>query len=192
MKKTLKLFALMMAACATMFVACGEKDNDNDNGGGNGGGGDQPQTTSWSATFDGQPLNVAGYGDFQTDGEYIFLAQMAKRADGNSVYFPYITMWMQASDAEDVEVIPEYGGVELYKDTYHTVGTSQYGDWQYYSTEDISCSAFDMTTFTASLTGTFTMYYLTEIVNETHDDPADCTKKQLTITLNNVQFVVYE
>ena len=195
MKKTLKFFALMMAACATMFVACGDKDNDNDGGnggnGGNGGGGEQPPAlqTSWSASFDGEPLDIAGYSDFQTNGEDLWLAQFASQAEGTTVYFPYIVMWMQGNATSNFSVYPS-GAIELYKDTYYTAGTSQYGDWQYYATNSITCSALDLSTLVVSFTGTFTMYDLGEIVDETYDDPADCTQKQLTVTVTDAQFEI--
>lgn len=147
-----------------------------------------PQAT-WNATFDGSALDIAGYSDFQTNGE-LWLMQFAKNAEGTSVYFPYIVMWMQGTNTSNFSVYPN-GAIELYKDTYYQDGQgTQYGDWQYYATQNINCTAMDLTDFMLGFTGAFTMYDLGEIVNQTHEEPADCTQKTLSFTLANAYFTL--
>jgi len=144
---------------------------------------------SYNATFDGSALDIAGYSDFQTNGE-IWLMQFAKQAEGTTVHFPYIVMWMQGNTTSNFSVYPN-GSIELYKDTYYqdNQGT-QYGDWQYYATNNINCTAMDLTELMLSFTGSFTMYDLGEIVNETQSNAADCTQKNLSVTVSNAVFTV--
>ena len=144
---------------------------------------------SYNATFDGSALDIAGYSDFQTNGE-VWLAQFAKQAEGTQVWFPYIVMWMQGNNTSNFAVNTQMGAIELYKDTYYTAGDQQYGDWQYYATASLNCSAMDLTTFMLSFTGAFTMYDLGEIVAGTHDEAADCTQKTLNVTVTNATFTV--
>lgn len=144
---------------------------------------------SYNATFDGSALDIAGYSDFQTNGE-LWLMQFAKQAEGTQVYFPYLVMWMQGTNTSNFSVYPN-GAIELYKDTYYQDNQGgQYGDWQYYATNNISCTLLDLTDLMASFTGAFTMYDLGEIVNETHEQPADCTQKTLAVTVTNATFTM--
>lgn len=144
----------------------------------------------YGATFDGVALDIAGYRDFQTNGEGLWLAQFARQAEGTQVWFPYLIMWLQGGTASTFAISEQMGAIELYKDTYYTAGESQYGDWQYYATESMNCTALDMTTLTVSFTGSYTMYDLGEIANETHDDPADCTHKTLSVNISNATFAL--
>ena len=144
---------------------------------------------SYNATFDGSALDIAGYSDFQTNGE-LWLMQFAKQAEGTQVYFPYLVMWMQGTTTSNFSVYPNKA-IELYKDTYYTDSQgNNYGDWQYYATNSINCTTLDLTDLMASFTGAFTMYDLGEIVHETHEQPADCTQKTLAVTVTNATFTM--
>ena len=147
----------------------------------------RPQAT-YNAIFDGSALDIAGYSDFQTNGTGIWLAQFAKDAEGTSVYFPYLVMWMEGDATNNFAVAEDNGAIELYKDTYYTAGTTNYGDWQYYATNNMNCTLLDMTTLTVSFTGSFKMYNLGDIVNGAADDPAQCTQKDLNVTFTNCVF----
>lgn len=151
---------------------------------------------SWNATFDGSALDIAGYSDFQCvnrESYMLWLAQFAKNAEGTSVYFPYIVMWMASTSQANLQIYTSQANpLELYYQTYYSAGNgTNYGDWQYYATENMNCTAMDLTDYVVSFTGAFTMYDLGEIVNETHEEPADCTKKTLNITGTNLNFVLY-
>lgn len=144
----------------------------------------------YGATFDGVALDIAGYSDFQTNGEGLWLAQFASQAEGTTVYFPYLVMWMQGTTTSNFSVYPNKS-IELYKDTYYTDSQgNNYGDWQYYATNSINCTTLDLTDLMASFTGAFTMYDLGEIVHETHEQPADCTQKTLAVTVTNATFTM--
>jgi hypothetical protein len=142
---------------------------------------------SYSLTFNGSALDVAGYSDGQymiQDGITYLLYQCASNAEGNTVYFPYFVLWAQGMGT-DVEIAEN---TELYKDTYYTLGQNNYGDWQYFSTNNFNCSNLDLTTGIVSMTGSMEMYSLGEIVEGTHEDAADCTKATVVFTLNNITF----
>ena len=147
-----------------------------------------PQAT-YAATFDGVALDIAGFSDFQTNGEGIWLAQFAKNAEGTSVYFPYIVAWFEGNDVNNFAVFAARG-VELYKDTYYEAGGNQYGDWQYLSTNSMNCTKMDLTTLTLSFTGSFKMYDLGEYVNGTAETPDQCTQKDLSLTCTDCVFTV--
>ena len=147
-----------------------------------------PQAT-YAATFDGVALDIAGFSDFQTNGEGIWLAQFAKNAEGTSVYFPYIVAWFEGADVNNFAVFAARG-VELYKDTYYEAGDNQYGDWQYLSTNSMNCTKMDLTTLTLSFTGSFKMYDLGEYVNGTAETPDQCTQKDLSLTCTDCVFTV--
>lgn len=197
MKKAFKIFGMILLAGAVMCTACSKDDDDNttttNNGGNNGGnggnGGGQPANTTWSASLDGDVLDIAGYSDFQTNGE-LWLAQFAQNAEGDNVYFPYIVAWFQGNSTSTFAVYPNRS-IELYKDTYYTDNSdNQYGDWQYYATNSLTCSALDLTAYRASFSGSFTMYDLGDIVDQTASDPADCTQKTLTLTVSDAVFTL--
>ena len=143
---------------------------------------------SYNATFDGIALDIAGYSDFQANGEGLWLIQFASRAEGSQVYFPYLVMWMQGDETSNFSVYSDGGAIELYKDTYYTAGENNYGDWQYYATNNMNCSLLDLTTLTLSFTGSFTMYNLGDIVNGTAEEPSGCEQKNLNVTLSNCVF----
>lgn len=146
----------------------------------------------WSATFDGTELDIAGYGDFQcveNSGTMIWLAQFAKMAEGTQVYFPYIVMWMGGSTPADFQVLESRSNpVELYKDTYYSSSSANYGDWQYLSTSSLNCTAMDLTSYTVSFNGTFTMYNLGDIVSGAAEDPSGCTQGTLVVNGSNLVF----
>ena len=148
-------------------------------------------SASWSATFDGSALDIAGWGS----GSYLaqstsdlWLIQFAKQAEGTQVWFPYIVMWMGSTDQSDFQVLTSSSNpIELYKDTHYTASDgSHFGDWQYYATNSLNCTAMDMTTLMLSFTGSFSMYWLTDIVNENAETPDEATKKDLNITVSNL------
>lgn len=143
---------------------------------------------SHSLTFNGSALDVAGYSDGQymvQDGITYLLFQCAKNSEGNTVYFPYFVLWAQGMGT-DVEIAEN---TELYKDNYYTLGQNNYGDWQYFSTNNFNCSNLDLTTGNVSMTGSMEMYSFSELYEGTHGDPADCTKATVVFTLNNITFV---
>ena len=148
---------------------------------------------SWNGIFDGTALDIAGYGDgihANQQGTDIWLTQFAKNAEGTSVYFPYIVMWLGSTTQQNFQVITSRSNpLELYKDTYYTAGDANYGDWQYYATNSLNCTAMDMTDLMISFTGSFSMYWLKEIVDEVHNTAEECTKKDLNITVTNL---IYE
>lgn len=147
---------------------------------------------SYSATFDGTALDVAGYSDAQCanqGGSYIFLFQCAKQAEGTSVYFPYLVNFLVGSTTTDMAV----QSMELYKDTYYTAGENNYGDWQYYreGTNTINCTALDLTSYTMSATMSVTMYSLTDVVeNGAQTDGSDATKATVALTLSNMTYTL--
>lgn len=148
------------------------------------------QENSHSAIFDNAPLDISGYSDFQTNGEGIWLAQFASYAEGTSVHLPYLVMWMQGDATSNFAINVDYGAIELYKDTYYEDNQgNQYGDWQYYATDNMSCTALDMTSLTVSFNGSYTMFDLGDIVNGA-EAPAECTHKTLSITVNNATFTI--
>lgn len=207
MKKAFKLFAMMLLAGAVMFTTACTKDDDNSstnssqNGGngGNGGGGDnpqpqpQPQQSGYTATFNGEALDVAGYSDMkcgEVESGFLWFAEFAKSSEGQSVYFPYIVMYMLGSTTADFNLPADFAyPIELYKDTYFTDANEyQYGDWQYYATNSMNCTAMDMTNHSVSFTGSFKMYSLADIVEEVAENPEGCAKADLVITASNLVF----
>ncbi len=141
----------------------------------------------YNATFDGSTLDIAGWNDFQTNGE-LWLLQFAQAAEGTVVSFPYLVMWMQGTNTDNFSVY-QNGAIELYKDTYYEDNQgNKYGDWQFYETETMNCTNLDLTNLMLSFTGSFTMYDLGNIVDETAEDPADCTHKTLNVTVSNATF----
>lgn len=147
-----------------------------------------PQAT-YAATFNGTALDIAGWHDAQTSdqqGTQVWLFQAAKRAEGQDVYFPYLVMWMAGNTTSDFQLAR---GTELYKDTYYTAG-QDYGDWQVYSVDNINCTLLDLTALTLSMTTSLTMYDLGPIAHEEVEDPADCPKATLAVTMENMNFYV--
>lgn len=158
MKNIFKLMGIALMSCSLM-VACGDDDKSTDTP-------DtptpdpRPAVTTWGATFNGEALDISGYSDAQCGNNqslgFVYLWQTAQRAEGQSVYFPYIVMWLQGEETVDVY------SLELYKDTYYTSqdGT-QYGDWQLEDgTANINVTALDVTTHTMSANIDATMFEL--------------------------------
>lgn len=144
---------------------------------------------TFTAAFDNQDLGEFQYIDGLTNGQ-IYLVQAAARAEGTSVYFPYIVNYFQGSSAADMAVTNS----ELYKDTYYS-GTDpntgqqvQYGDWQIYENSSLNVTAFDATALTMSASLTNVMYSLTEIVDGIAADENAATHKNLTCNFSNVAF----
>ena len=139
---------------------------------------------SWSATFDGAALDVAGWGEGMTNGQ-IWLFQCAKQHEGNSVYFPYIVLWLQGTSQSNLTA----ESLELYKDTYYTSGDEQYGDWQLFQVNNFNVTSLDLTSYEMSMTLAATMYSLTDVVeNGASTDGSDATHKDMALTMSNVPF----
>lgn len=148
-----------------------------------------PQAT-YAATFNGTALDIAGFHDAQTlddEGTQIWLFQAAKNAEDSTVYFPYLVMWMTGNTTSNFQLAR---GTELYKDTYYRAGENTYGDWQVYSVDNMNCTLLDLTALTLSMTTSLTMYDLGPIAHEEVEDPADCPKATLAVTLENMNFYV--
>lgn len=135
-----------------------------------------PAVNGVAATFDNETLSF-GWTDFMTNGQ-IFLVQAADHTEGNSVYFPYLVLYIEGTSASDMAVTD----CELYKDTYfQTEAGDQYGDWQFFSNASLNISDFDATALHMAGNLVNSMYSLSEIVDGTCSDPADCQHKNLSI-----------
>jgi hypothetical protein len=185
MKNIFKFMGIALMAC-TLTIACGDKDNEEE--GGQGGGGQQPAPEAYAATINGTSLDIAGYheGEYMAqDDVYTWLFQAAKRAEGNSVYFPYLVVWMEGTNDMD------FTNTELYNETYYESDGAQYGDWQFYDNNTCNVTSIDLTEGIVSLNATVTMYYLTDMV-ESGATQEECTKGTLGITFTNVAFELYQ
>ena len=145
---------------------------------------------SYSVTFEGTALDVAGYGHgwyLQNNGDnWIFEA--ASHIEGNRVSFPYLVLWMTGSNPNALTVS---SSTELYKDTYYESGENQYGDWQFKSVDNMNCTELDLTALKMSMTTSVTMYYLTDMVENGAQTPEECTTATLAATIANFVFEPY-
>ncbi len=145
---------------------------------------------SYNATLDGAALQLGWYSAACADltaqaGAWMWLFQAAQRAEGTSVYFPYLVNYLLGSATNDVQLY----SIELYEATYYTAGDQQYGDWQQYDDGSVNCTAIDLTAHTMSATMSATMYSLTDVVeNGAATDGSDATHKTLALTFNNITF----
>lgn len=145
---------------------------------------------SYNATLDGATLQLGWHQAACADltaqaGAWMWLFQAAQRAEGTSVYFPYVVNYLLGSTTNDVEIY----SLELYESDFYTVGDQQYGDWQQYDEGSINCTAIDLTAHTMSATMSATMYFLTDVVdNGAATDGSDATHKTLALTFNNITF----
>lgn len=143
-----------------------------------------PQT-SYTVVFDGTALDVAGY----CHGEYMaaygyYRVQFAKQVNGNNVYFPYLDSYYEGETADDLE-LSSY--TELYHETYFNDGQYNYGDWQWFATNNFNCTGLDLTDNLLSCTFSAEMFSYAEYFND-ETEPANCTKKTLAVTFANVMF----
>lgn len=149
----------------------------------------KPQPT-FNATLNGQALDLGWYDAACADltsqaGSWMWLFQAAQRAEGQSVYFPYIVTYFLGHSTATMSLYAH----ELYEQTYWEAGDQQYGDWQQYDEGTLNCTAIDLTTHTLSLTMSCTMYYLTDVVqNGAQTDGSDATHAPFAMTLNNIAF----
>ena len=179
MKKFFKFFAVALVASTVLF-SCGKdpvNPDNNDTTGNNPGGNTENTDPTYAATFDGSALEL-GWAEGLTNGT-IYLFQAAKSQDGQSVYFPYIVNYVQEGEVADLE---------LYKDTYYTAGTDQYGDWQLNQVTKCNFSVLDANTHRVSAEIAAEMYNLGDIVNGIAEDEAGCTKGNLTLNYANITF----
>ena len=146
---------------------------------------------SYSVTFEGTALDVAGYGHgwyLQNNGDnWIFEA--ASHIEGNRVSFPYLVLWMTGSNPNALTVS---SSTELYKDTYYEAGENQYGDWQFKSMDNMNCTELDLTAYKMSMTAAFTMYHLSELADGTANTADECSTATVATTLQNIAFTPVE
>ena len=147
---------------------------------------------AYAVTFNGTALDVAGFHTAMTDGAELWLFQAASHGEPNGqggyrVNFPYLVLWMQGTNSNDLTVI---NATELYKDTYYQAGQNQYGDWQFKSLDNMNCTALDMTTHTMSMSASMTMYDLGPIADNTAATVDECPTATLAVTLNNMVFEI--
>lgn len=197
MKNIFRLMGVALLACSMIMVSC-KKDDEKDEGGQGGGGGQT--TSSYSVTFDGTALDVAGFSSAQTayNANYdvqIWLFQCAMRAEGQTVYFPYAVTYLYGSTTAEME-----GTTELYKDTHYTAGDESYGDWQCDEIKSVNFTTVDLTSYKLSGTLVTSNYDLGEYIEGISNLPEDateedeaavlagCTHKDVALTLNNVAF----
>ena len=143
---------------------------------------------SYSVSFDGTALDMAGYSDAQCGNMsfgWAWLFQAAHHAEGQSVYFPYLILWMTGESANALTVL---SSTELYKDTYYQAGGNNYGDWQFKSMDNMNCTELDMTAYKLSMTTSLTMYDIGPIVDNTAATPDECPTGTLAITMSNMVF----
>jgi hypothetical protein len=200
MKKAFKFMALALMAGA-LVVAC-SKDNDNDNSNPD----PNPGQSSYSLTFGGQALDVAGYysaahGDVQ--GYHMWLFQCAQKAEGDQVFFPYYVAYFLGASKTEAQVYD----IELYKETYlQDANGNMYGDWQLDKMNSLNCTAMDATTGVVSLVANASMYDLDEyvtILNELAGEGQvteemqnqaieETTHQNVVLTLSNITFTAAE
>ena len=145
---------------------------------------------SYSVTFDGSPLDVAGFSDAQClpDGS-AWLFQCAKQAEGTRVFFPFFQLWMQGNTPNALTVT---NMTELYKETYYEAGENQYGDYQFSSMDNINCTELDLTAYKMSMTTSLTMYNLGDIVSGAAQTAAECSTATVAVTLQNMVYTPVE
>ena len=145
---------------------------------------------SYSVTFDGSPLDVAGFSDAQClpDGS-AWLFQCAKQAEGTRVFFPFFQFWMQGNTPNALTVT---NMTELYKETYYEAGENQYGDYQFSSMDNINCTELDLTAYKMSMTTSLTMYNLGDIVSGAAQTAAECSTATVAVTLQNMVYTPVE
>ena len=145
---------------------------------------------SYSVTFDGSPLDVAGFSDAQClpDGS-AWLFQCANRAEGTLVYFPFLKLWMQGNTPNALTVT---NMTELYKETYYEAGENQYGDYQFSSMDNINCTELDLTAYKMNMTTSLTMYNLGDIVSGAAQTAAECSTATVAVTLQNMVYTPVE
>lgn len=144
---------------------------------------------SYGVTFEGAALDVAGFSDaqFATNGtDYAWLFQCANRAEGTSVFFPFMVVWMDGATPNALNVNSR---TELYKDTYYEASNNtKYGDYQFKSMDNMNCTELDLTANKMSMTASLTMYNLGDLVNGTAENAAECSTAAVAVTLQNIVF----
>lgn len=146
---------------------------------------------SYSVTFDGSALDVAGFSDAsaRADGS-VWLFQCANRAEGNLVYFPYLVLYLAGSTPNALAVA---NITELYKDQIIEVDAStKYADYQFKAMNNMNCTELDLTAYKMSMTASFTMYHLLELANGTANTAEECSTATVAVTLQNMVFTPVE
>ena len=145
---------------------------------------------SYSVTFDGSPLDVAGFSDAQClpDGS-AWLFQCANRAEGTLVYFPFLKLWMQGNTPNALTV---NNMTELYKETFYEAGENKYGDYQFKSMDNMNCTELDLTAYKMNMTTSLTMYNLGDIVSGAAQTAAECSTATVAVTLQNMVYTPVE
>ncbi len=205
MKNIFKMMGIALLACSMIMVSC-KKDDDSNNEGGQGGGG-QETTEVWSASIDGTAIDVSGYHSgacgYNSNQDLVWLFQTAKRAEGQNVYFPYIISYFFGATADDAQI----SSVELYKDTYYSLGDEDYGDYQVRELLSFNVSNLDATSHKLSATfsvkmyefGAYMQYWQSvdeedprtdEEINEAAKDAG--TNLTLGVSLSNIKFTFTE
>lgn len=180
MKNIFKFMGLALVAGSLLFTACKKDENDTtDTTPAN-----PTPANTYTLTWDGQAQELA-FAQGLTNGTSLWAFQAARAAEGNSVSFPYFVVYMSGADAASMEIYPDY--TEAYIETYYSDGQSNYGDWQYDSTEDLDVTALDATNRTMSAKIAVSMYSLTDYMDSTIAEGAERTTT-LAINLNEYEF----
>lgn len=153
----------------------------------------KPQS-AWSATFNGQTLDVAGYGegiwaDYSAYGVDLWVFGCAKAINGDQVSLPYITCQFE-TDLQGA--IMSVDALDFYEREAYNIGGTQYGDWQPLDFDNINfnCTAVDMTAMSMSAVVSCTMYYLTDLANDQEGTvtPETATHGNFSLTFSNIAF----
>ena len=182
MKNIFKLMGIAVLACS-MMVACG-KDND-----------DPTDTTPDNPTPTPVPENVytlvwngeaqtPGYVGAMTNGQ-LFAFQAADHREGNSIYLPIFTVYMQGTSASDMAIVPGYTEVGI-ETVYTDNENNQYLDWQYDegANQVFNVTAFDATTYKMSANMDLTFYSLTDYQNDVTPE----RQQVMNLTITNYTF----
>ena len=172
MKNIFKLMGVALIASTMLFVACGKEGEEENTGDDNTtGGNDTPTyTLSVAATLGTATLDVNEY-DYMGAAGDTNVGMIAKRFEGENFYFPGFYFYVAGLSKETATCT----NIDLYVETYYTVGSYSYGDWQYNDGMNTEVTVLDPTTMRFSTNIACSMFSLTDYRNfyQEHDEDED-------------------
>jgi len=199
MKNIFKFMGIALMACSLTMVSC-NKDKDDEGGSTaantatvNFGGNEWEATVGQASTANYAQYGIVQYMLFKTEGNYPAVNLMISGNPGS------YSATSEVGEAEPNDYYPNGynyynwgGGYDLYRVDYLNSGAVQTqqgvrGDWAAKSAE-LTVSAFDANSMTASFNLTAVMYDFAGWYNGNFDDATDAEEKNLTVNVNEYTF----
>ena len=147
---------------------------------------------TWSITFNGTPVDVAGWSHgyhWTEQGTDVWVFQAASHEEGGMVSFPYMIMYLAGGSPNALQVL---NYTEFYKETYYTDSeNNKYADYQFKSMDNMNCTELDLTALKMSMTTSCTFYDLGEVVSGAAMTADEATTATVAVTVGNFVYEPY-